>query len=150
MAVKKILKKEIKTSPKKSEKPAKKVVLPIKKVVAKKKVEKTSKAVRPKKEVKKEIVKKVMKKPKEKKLGLVTHYFDKAKVVVLKLSSELEVGDKIRIEGGLETDFKQKVASMEIKGERIKKAKKGQEIGLKVKEKVRVGYRAYKIEEDIK
>ena len=144
MAVKKILKKEIKTSPKKSEKPTKKVPLTIKKVVAKKKVEKI---VKPKKDIKKEISKKIMEKPKEKKLGLVTHYFDKVKVAVLKLSNELEVGDRIRIEGGIGTDFKQKVASIEIKGERMEKAKKGQEIGLKVKERVRVGYKAYKIEE---
>jgi hypothetical protein len=80
---------------------------------------------------------------KEKKIGTVTHYFDKIKVVVLKLSSEIKVGDKIRIKGGKETDFNQKIVSMEIDGKKIKKAKKGQQIGLKVKEKVRVGYLAY-------
>lgn len=84
---------------------------------------------------------------KEKSIGKVTHYFDKAKVCVLKLSGVLSVGDRIRIKGGKDTDFIQKVSSIEIAGEKISQAKKGQEIGVKVKEKVRAGYKAFKIEE---
>ena len=88
-----------------------------------------------------------IKNAKEKAIGKVTHYFDKVKVCVLKLSGALLVGDKIRIKGGRDTDFIQKVSSIEIAGEKIIQAKKGQEIGVKVKEKVRAGYKAFKIEE---
>jgi len=84
---------------------------------------------------------------KEKAIGKVTHYFDKVKVCVLKLSGALLVGDKIRIRGGKDTDFIQKISSIEIAGEKISQAKKGQEIGVKVKGKVRAGYKAFKIEE---
>lgn len=111
---------------------------------------KTAKKVTKKKVVKKQpkkIVKKVVKKPvqKEKKIGKITHYFDKVKVIVVKLSDELKVGDTVRIVGGESTDFKQKIASMEIDGEKIKKAKKGKVIGIKVKERAREGYKIFKI-----
>jgi putative protease len=102
-----------------------------------------------KKIVKKKIVKKVVKKPakivKEKKLGKVTHYFDKIKVAVIKFSDVFSVGDSLRIKGGEKTDFKQKIVSMELDGKKIKKAKKGQQIGVKVKERVREGYKVFKV-----
>ncbi len=76
--------------------------------------------------------------------GKITHYFPKPKVAVVKLKDNLVIGDKIRIEGGKDTDFNQKVISMQIDLKKITKAKKGQEIGLKVKERVREGYKVYK------
>jgi len=66
-------------------------------------------------------------------------------VGIIKLTSPLEAGEKIRVVGGEDTDFTQKVASMEVEHEKIKKAKKGQEVGIKLKEKVREGYEVYKI-----
>jgi len=78
-------------------------------------------------------------------IGRITHYFDKIGVAVIKLTLPLSVGDKIRIEGGENTDFTQTVKSMESEHEKLKKAKKGDEIGLKVKEKVREGYKVYKL-----
>jgi len=86
-----------------------------------------------------------MKKTKEKLAGKVTHYFDKIKVAVVKLSSPLSEGDSVRFTGGEETDFKQTIASIEADHKKIKRAGKGKEIGIKVKEKVRVGYKVYKI-----
>ena len=76
-------------------------------------------------------------------IGEVTHYFDKIGVAVIKLDAPLKVGDNIRISGGESTDFNQEVESMEVEHEKIKKAKKGDEVGLKVKEKVREGYKVY-------
>lgn len=84
------------------------------------------------------------KEKKEKLIGKVTHYFDKLSVAVIKLSSGLKVDDSIRIVGG-EVDFNQKVKSMEVDYKKIKTAKKGDSIGLKIKEKVRPGYKVYKI-----
>ena len=72
-----------------------------------------------------------------KEVGKITHFFDKIGVAVVKLSAELKQGDKIRIKGA-STDVEQVVDSMQIDKEKIEKAKKGQEIGLKVKDKVRV------------
>lgn len=84
--------------------------------------------------------------PKEGKLiGKVTHYFDKIGVAVIALAGALKVGDTIRIVGGADTDFEQQVDSMQIEHENIEKAKKGDEVGLKVKERVREGYRVYKL-----
>ncbi len=84
--------------------------------------------------------------PEEGKLiGKVTHYFSNIKVAVIKLSGALLIGDNIRIAGGEETDFTQTIDSMEVEHEKIEKAKKGDEVGMKVKEKVREGYKVYKI-----
>ncbi|KPJ55063.1 hypothetical protein AMJ47_02140 [Parcubacteria bacterium DG_72] len=77
-------------------------------------------------------------------IGEVTHYFSNIEVAVIKLSAPLAEGDKIRIIGGEDTDFEQEVESMETDHKKIKKAKKGAEIGLKVKDKVREGYKVYR------
>jgi len=61
------------------------------------------------------------------------------------LDGPLSIGDTIRIIGGENTDFTQEIKSMEMEHEKIKKAKKGQAIGLGIKEKVREGYKVYKI-----
>jgi len=78
-------------------------------------------------------------------IGKVAHYFSKIEVAVIELSAGLSVGDTIRIVGGEDTDFTQTVNSMEVEHEKIEKAKKGDGVGLKVKEKVREGYKVYKI-----
>ena len=81
----------------------------------------------------------------EKKVGEVTHYWGKIRVAGIKLTGTLSVGDAIRIKGTT-TIFEQTVGSMEIEHENIETAKKGQEIGLKVKEKVRRGDTVYKLD----
>ncbi len=78
-------------------------------------------------------------------VGKVTHYFSNIGVAVIDLSSPLSQGDEIRIVGGQETDFNQKVDSMQVDHESVEKAKKGDSVGLKVSEKVREGYEVYKI-----
>ena len=78
-------------------------------------------------------------------IGQVTHYFTAIEVAVLKLKDPLKEGDTIRIVGGEETDFTQEVKSMQIDHREVKTAKKGDDVGLKVKEKVREGYKVYKI-----
>lgn len=85
------------------------------------------------------------KKAQEKLIGKISHYFDHIKVAVIDLDDKLEIGDTIRIKGGESTDFTQPVKSMESEHEKIKKAKKGESIGVKVKEKVREGYKVYKL-----
>jgi len=87
----------------------------------------------------------MVEKKKEKLIGEVIHFFSKIKVAVIKLKAPLSEGDTIRIAGGEDTDFNQEVASMETDHEKVKKAKKGDEVGLKVKKKVREGYKVYKV-----
>jgi len=82
---------------------------------------------------------------KEKPIGEVVHYFSNISVAVIKLSASLSDGDAIHIIGGENTDFEQTVESMEMDHKKIKKAKKGAEVGLKVKDKVREGYKVFKI-----
>ncbi len=83
--------------------------------------------------------------PEEGKLiGKVTHYFGKIGVAVVELSGALKVGDDIRIAGG-EIDFTQPIKSMQVEHESVKTAKSGDSVGLKVKEKVRDGYKVYKL-----
>jgi GTPase len=97
----------------------------------------------PKKIIKKKLIKKI--KTKEKLIGKITHYFSEIKVVVIKLKDTLKEGDEIRIVGGDDTDFNQKVQSMQIDHEKVKSAKKGKSIGLKIKKKAREGYLVYKV-----
>ena len=77
-------------------------------------------------------------------IGKVIHYFDKIQVAVINLIAPLKVGDTIRIVGG-DVDFEQTVDSMEVEHEKIDKAKKGDEVGMKVSQKIRDGYRVYKV-----
>jgi len=79
----------------------------------------------------------------EKEVGLVTHFFSKIDVAVIKLKDELNVGDKILFRGST-TNFDQIVESMQIERESVEKAKAGQSIGLKVKDKVRENDVVYK------
>lgn len=91
-------------------------------------------------------------KPKEKEakeklqeIGTITHYFPHVKAAVIKISKgSLKVGDSIYIKGHT-TDFKQAIKSLQFNHTPIQEGKPGQEIGLKVKSRVRIGdviYRA--------
>ncbi|MDP3758573.1 MAG: hypothetical protein Q8Q86_02540 [Candidatus Daviesbacteria bacterium] len=81
---------------------------------------------------------------KGKQVGEVSNYFEHVGVAAIKLNAELKVGDKIRVAGG-EVDFEQDVKSMQIRHEVVQKAKKGDEIGIKIKNKVRKGYKIFKV-----
>ena len=77
-------------------------------------------------------------------IGKITHYFGHIGVAVIELSETLNVGDTIRIAGG-QTDFTQPVDSMEVEHEKVQQAKPGDSVGLKIQEKVREGYKVYKL-----
>jgi putative protease len=83
--------------------------------------------------------------PEEGKLiGEVTHYYGKIGVGIIKLTGALNVNDRIRIAGG-DVDFTQEVGSMEIDHKKVEAAKSGDVIGLRVDQKVREGYKVYKL-----
>ena len=77
-------------------------------------------------------------------VGKVTHFFSKISVAVVELSAALSVGDRIAVKGPT-TDFEQAVESMQIEHVNVKKAEKGQSIGLKVNERVRENDTVYKV-----
>ncbi len=83
----------------------------------------------------------------ENEVGKITHFFTKISVGVIKLSSTLKEGDTIHIKGAT-SDFKQKIKSMQIEHDKVKEAKKGQSIGIKVKDHVREGDLVYKVVEE--
>lgn len=65
-------------------------------------------------------------------IGIFVHYYDKIRVGVIKLSSSLSVGDRIVYET-YDGPFEEIVKSMEINREPVFQARKGKEIGLKLK-----------------
>ena len=77
-------------------------------------------------------------------IGKISHYFGNIGVGVIELTDKLKEGETIRIVGG-ETDFTQTAESMQVEHQKVKEGKKGDSIGLKVAEKVREGYKVYKI-----
>lgn len=72
----------------------------------------------------------------EKEIGEVSTYFSHVEVAAIKLSGSLKVGDRVRIKGHT-TDFEQLIDSMQINRKDVKEAKKGNEIGIKVNDRVR-------------
>ena len=77
-------------------------------------------------------------------VGKINHYFPKIQVATIKLVSELKVGDKIVVIGKTTGLEKAKVERLEIKNKSVEKAKKSQEIGLKLP-LVRKNDQVYKI-----
>ncbi len=77
-------------------------------------------------------------------IGKISHYFSNISVAVIELSNTLKTGETIRVVGG-EIDFTQEVDSMEVDHKKVEKAKKGDSVGLKINQKVREGYKVYKM-----
>jgi hypothetical protein len=75
-------------------------------------------------------------------LGKVTHFYDKISVAVITVAKGFSNGDSIHIGKG--PYLKQKAVSMQNWHKPVEKCRKGQEIGLKVKERVRVGDMVFK------
>jgi putative protease len=80
----------------------------------------------------------------EKLIGRVTHYFPKVEVAIVKLEDSLKIGDKIKLKRK-EEESEQEVKSMQVEHKDISEGKKGEEIGLKVDQKVKEGWEVYKI-----
>jgi len=79
-------------------------------------------------------------------VGRIAHFFTKISVAIVELTDALAVGDQILIKGPT-TNIEQKVESMQIEHENVKKARRGQSIGLKVNDNVRENDMVYKMKE---
>lgn len=80
----------------------------------------------------------------EKRVGKVIHYYPKVEAVVINLEIPLKIGDKIKLKKG-EEEFEQEVSSIQIEHKSIKRAKKGETVGLKVDQPVKEGWEVYKL-----
>lgn len=79
----------------------------------------------------------------ETEVGKVTHYYSKLGVAIVELAAPLKVGDTLHYKGHT-TDFEDTVSSMEIEHKGVEEAKKGDVVGIKVREKVRDGDHVFK------
>ncbi len=65
-------------------------------------------------------------------VGKVTHYYPKIGVAILKLSSELKVGDKVVIIGNKTGILNSKIENIEINRKKVEKGKKGEEVTVRL------------------
>lgn len=80
-------------------------------------------------------------------IGQITHYFDHINVAALILTEPLRVGDTIHILGH-STDFKQDVTSLQIEHQAVNEAKPGDDVGMKVIQKVHPHDKIYKLTDE--
>jgi putative protease len=80
----------------------------------------------------------------KKEIGRVSHYFGKPSVAAIVLTDALKVGDKISIQGHT-TDFETVVESIQIEHDSFDEAKAGDNVGIKVPDKVREHDVVYKV-----
>ena len=84
----------------------------------------------------------------EEKIGVIEHFFTNVSVAAIKITDgNLKVGDTIHIVGA-NTDFKQKIDSMQIERNPVESVKAGDEVGIKVKDRVREHDVVYKMPEE--
>jgi putative protease len=84
----------------------------------------------------------------EEKIGIVEHFFTKVSVAAVKITNgELKIGDTIHFVGA-HTDFKQKIETMEINRNPVQTVKPGDDVGIKVKDRVREHDVVYKVPEE--
>ena len=81
----------------------------------------------------------------KKQIGVITRYFHKISVAAIMLEDTLNVGSKISIAGAT-TDFEMTVHSMQVDRVDIETGTKGQEIAIKVPDRVREKDIVYLIE----
>jgi putative protease len=80
-------------------------------------------------------------------IGKVEKFFGKISVAAIKITGgELSVGEKIKIKGH-STDFEQQVDSMQVEHASVQKVKAGDEVGIKVAQKVHENDTVYVIRE---
>ena len=72
----------------------------------------------------------------DKEVGRVDRYFRKVGVADLELTGDLSIGDRIRFSGAT-TDFEMVVESMQIDLNPVESAGAGDDVGIKVPERVR-------------
>ena len=80
----------------------------------------------------------------EKLIGTVVHYYDHVGVAGVVLADTLKVGDTVHFLGHT-TDFTETIESMEIDHQSVEKAKKGDDVGIRVIGRARIHDQVYKV-----
>ncbi|KPK78485.1 MAG: translation elongation factor-like protein [Gemmatimonas sp. SM23_52] len=80
-------------------------------------------------------------------VGTITHYFPKPEVGVVKLTGDLKVGDVLLFRGHT-TEFQQEITSMQVEHANIESAAAGDEVAIKVDQRVRTGDEVYRVTPD--
>jgi putative protease len=80
----------------------------------------------------------------EQPIGKISHYFGHLGVAALQLTGELHSGDQIHVKGHT-TDFQQTVESLEVDHKKVERAGVGEDIAIKVQDKVRVGDLVFRV-----
>ncbi len=80
-------------------------------------------------------------------IGKVEKFFGKISVAAIRITDgELNVGERIKIKGH-STDFEQKVDSMQVEHANVQTVKAGDEVGIKVAQKVHENDTVYVVRE---
>ena len=78
-------------------------------------------------------------------VGVVRHFFDRLDVAAVELTSgDLAVGDTLHIRGHT-SDVTTRVDSIQLEQEKLTRAAKGQNVGIKITGKVREHDRVFKV-----
>ena len=78
-------------------------------------------------------------------IGTVVHYFKGPSVAVVRVTEgTVAVGESLRFHGHT-TDFTEPVASMEVNHQKVAQAKVGDEVAIKVKDRVRQHDHVFKV-----
>ncbi|MGZ7116186.1 MAG: U32 family peptidase [Methanobacterium sp.] len=80
----------------------------------------------------------------KKDVGSVVNYYNNVSAAEIRLWDDLKIDDEIIIQGNKTGSLTQKVKSMQIEGKNVEDAKKGENVGIKVKNRVRTNDVIYK------
>ncbi|MCP6720089.1 MAG: translation elongation factor-like protein [Patescibacteria group bacterium] len=78
-------------------------------------------------------------------IGVVTHYYGGLGVAIVKFNKTIKPGERIHFKGAT-TDFEETIQSIQYDHKDVELAKKNQEVGIKVNDKVRDGDKVYAVE----
>ncbi|MHA2230917.1 MAG: translation elongation factor-like protein [Candidatus Hodarchaeales archaeon] len=79
-------------------------------------------------------------------VGEIFTFFKKPSVAAIKVIAEIKIGDRLHIKGAT-TDFFHDIATMEIDRQPVESVTAGQEVGIKVPDRVRPGDKVYLVME---
>lgn len=77
-------------------------------------------------------------------LGVVSHYFGRIRVAGVSISAQIAVGDNVLFIGHT-TAFEQTITSMELDHRPVEVAEPGQEVGIRVIDRVRKSDHVYRL-----
>jgi selenocysteine-specific translation elongation factor len=80
-------------------------------------------------------------------IGHVNHFYDQISVAVILLTETISKGDHVHFLGR-STDFRQEVKSLQINHQPVEQASSGQEVALKVDQRVHPHDKVFKILEE--